>query len=258
MLNATCEKVFDDLADRYDALIDWPKRLALEGPFFRQLFESHAVHRVADVGCGTGRHAAMFHAWGLDVEGSDISSAMLNRCRELHGEDERLRWVQRSFLDSSPRQEPLDAVVCIGNSLALAGDMSCIERAVRTQVGRARPCGIGVIQVFNLWSIEEGPTQWQKVQRLDSEQHPMALVKGIHRVGNRGFIEIVETGLPESGVSFRAKSVSFVGIEVKALEIFLKNAGAEIVNVYGSYGGEPFDQEKSNDMIVVWWRPLCG
>ena len=61
---------FDDLTDVYEAMIDWPKRLNAETPFFRRLFEQHNVKRVADVACGTGRHAAMYHSWGLEVEGS--------------------------------------------------------------------------------------------------------------------------------------------------------------------------------------------
>ena len=38
----------------YDALVDWPKRLANEEPFYRQLFERYNVKSVLDVACGTG------------------------------------------------------------------------------------------------------------------------------------------------------------------------------------------------------------
>ena len=51
-------EVFGDLADVYEAMIDWPKRLAGEGPFYRRLFGRHGVRSVIDVACGTGRHAA--------------------------------------------------------------------------------------------------------------------------------------------------------------------------------------------------------
>ena len=56
--------MFDDLTDIYEAMIDWPKRLANEGPFYRRWFERVGVQSVVDVACGTGRHAAMFHSWG--------------------------------------------------------------------------------------------------------------------------------------------------------------------------------------------------
>ena len=91
------ETSFDDLTDVYEAMIDWPKRLNAEAPFFRRLFEKHNVKRVADVACGTGRHAAMFHSWGLEVEGSDISPNMIDRARETFREPAGLRWAVRGF-----------------------------------------------------------------------------------------------------------------------------------------------------------------
>jgi SAM-dependent methyltransferase len=69
--------VFTHLTDVYEALIDWPKRLAHEEAFYRRLFERVGARSVADVACGTGHHAAMFHSWGLRVEGSDISLQMI-------------------------------------------------------------------------------------------------------------------------------------------------------------------------------------
>ena len=47
------EPAFDDLTDVYEALIDWPKRLAHEGTFYRQRFERAGVHSVLDAACGT-------------------------------------------------------------------------------------------------------------------------------------------------------------------------------------------------------------
>jgi len=91
------ETSFDDLTDVYEAMIDWAKRLNAEAPFFRRLFEKHNVKRVADVACGTGRHAAMFHSWGLEVEGSDISPNMIDRARETFREPAGLRWAVRGF-----------------------------------------------------------------------------------------------------------------------------------------------------------------
>ena len=77
---------FNQLVDVYEAMIDWPKRLAAEEPFYRRWFQQAGVKRVVDVACGTGHHAAMFHGWGLDVEGADLSPAMIERARAGFGE----------------------------------------------------------------------------------------------------------------------------------------------------------------------------
>ena len=123
-------ELFDDLADAYEAMIDWPKRLANEGPFYRRCFERVGVGSVADVACGTGHHAAMFHSWQLRVEGSDLSPQMIARARSNFGEPPGLSWRVRSFDQPIEPAEPFDAVVCVGNSLALAAHAATARRAV--------------------------------------------------------------------------------------------------------------------------------
>ena len=98
---------FDDLTDVYEAMIDWPRRLANDGPFFQGLFEELGVRRVADVACGTGHHAAMFHSWGLLVEGADISPNMIERARRNFGEPDGLTWSVRGFEQPIPIDEAI-------------------------------------------------------------------------------------------------------------------------------------------------------
>ena len=42
------QPAFDDLSDVYEAMIDWPRRLAREEPFYRRLFERSDARRVLD------------------------------------------------------------------------------------------------------------------------------------------------------------------------------------------------------------------
>jgi len=259
MADAPPTSRFDGLADPYDALIDWPRRLMFEGPFFRNLFESHSVRRVADIACGTGHHAAMFHSWGLDVEGSDISQPMLDKCRCLHGAGEHLQWVKRSFLEPPQRPGTFDAVVCIGNSIALADDLAAVRRAVQNMVATVRVGGTGVIQILNLGAIPEGPIHWQKVRRRDDGDCPGALLKGVHRVGDRGFVDLVELMLPETGVEWKARTMTFLGLQRAEIEAMLHAGGATTLAVHGGYGLLSFDENHSPDLIVVWKRgPRSG
>jgi SAM-dependent methyltransferase len=86
---------FDDLADVYEAMIDWPKRLANEEPFFRWVFDRVNARSVLDVACGTGHHVARFAGWGLRIEGADLSEEMIGRCRRRWSEDDARRWSVR-------------------------------------------------------------------------------------------------------------------------------------------------------------------
>ena len=164
----------DIVADIYDAMIDWPKRLAHEGPFYRRLFERIDAHSVVDVACGTGRHAAMFHSWGLRVEAADISPAMIDRAKAAFGQPSGLRWVVRGFDEPVTPAGGFDAAVCVGNSLALAPDQATAEKAIRQMLAAVRPGGVLVVQLLNLWRLPDGPCVWQKCQRLS----PLPLGEG--------------------------------------------------------------------------------
>jgi len=246
-------ELFHDLTDVYEALVDWPQRLAREGPFYRRLFEEHQVRRVVDVACGTGHHAAMFQGWGLSVAGADFSPAMIERARRTYGESSSLRWGARSFDEPIEADEPFDAAICVGNSLALAADRAMVQRAVQRMLNAVRPGGITVMHVLNLWRLADGPCMWQKCQRLDLPQGEMLVLKGVHRCGDRGFVDLIVAGLsPDAGM--HSESVPWLGLEAEELEEMAIAAGASRCEFFGGYQGEAYARQTSVDLIVVACR----
>ena len=189
--------LFQDLSDVYEAMIDWPKRLANEGPFYRRLFEQYGVRSVVDVACGTGRHAAMFHSWDLRVEGADLSPAMIDHARASFGEPEGLRWVVRGFEQPIAPDRPFDAAVCVGNSLPLAPDVATVQRAIGEMLAAVRSGGLLVIHALNLWHLPDGPCVWQKCRRATLPQGEVLILKGVHRSGVRGYVELIVAGLAD-------------------------------------------------------------
>ncbi len=162
----TGPSVFEQRVELYDALIDWPKRLANETPFYRHWFETVSARRVLDAACGSGRHAALFHEWGLHVEGADASPAMIAWCRRRYGETADLRWVERSYTQPPSPPGRFDAVICVGNSLALSREQDDLAPALAAMLASLRPGGVCIVQVLNLWRLPDGPTQYPKCVRV--------------------------------------------------------------------------------------------
>jgi SAM-dependent methyltransferase len=258
MAESTSDSLFDQDPERYDALIDWSARLKNEAGFYRRLFERIGVERVLDTACGTGRHAAMFHSWGLAVEGADLSAAMIDHCRQQHGESARLRWVQRSFAEPHPAPGTFDAVLCIGNSLALAQNTETIRRAVASMLAALRPGGVCVIQVLNLWRLPDGPTTWQKCRRVTIRGTDCVLIKGVHRAGSQGFIDLIEADLTDGAARPRFAAQSFLGLEPAELQAAAAAAGGETPKLFGSIKEDPYARERSADLIVLCRRALGG
>jgi glycine/sarcosine N-methyltransferase len=241
---------FNQLVDVYEAMIAWPKRLAGEEPFYRRWFQDFGVNRVMDVACGTGRHAAMFHRWGLEVEGADLSPAMIERARAAFGEPPGLHWAVRGFDQSIPGAGSWDAVVCVGNSLALAPDLATVQSAVAQMVGALRPGGLLVVQVLNLWRLPDGPCVWQKCVRTQLPQGDVIIVKGVHRCDRRGYVELAVAD-PNGGPLLAHESPQFLGLEAEELGESIRRAGAAEVHCFGSYAAQPFDRESSIDLILA-------
>jgi SAM-dependent methyltransferase len=312
----TVQTMFDELADVYEAMIDWPKRLAHEGPFYRRLFDRLGAGSgcekmgtgsvlprenvageacrtvpvpissgsVVDVACGTGHHAAMFHGWGLRVDGADLSPAMIDRARSKFGQPDGLRWVVRAFDEPIAPAEPFDAAVCVGNSLALAPDTATVQRAIRQMLSAVRGGGAIVIQVLNLWRLPDGPCVWQKCQRAvlpgagKGDRHHLPerpfgcfaqmvpvpfsgpfsgpgenqvlILKGVHRCGTGGYVELIVAD-PAASAIVRSESTAFLGLDASELERMARDAGAKRIAFLGGYGDQPYDRQESVDLMMV-------
>jgi SAM-dependent methyltransferase len=241
---------FDDLSDVYDAMIDWPKRLAHEAAFYRRLFERVGCQSVLDVACGTGRHAAMFHQWRLRVEAADLSPQMIARARQNYGEPAGLCWVVRGFDQPVAASGPFDVALCVGNSLALAPDAATVERALGQMLSAVRPGGAVLVQVLNLWRLSEGPCLWQKCQRTVLPQGETLIVKGVHRCGRKGYVELIVSGLTDPA-PWRSDAVSFLGLEVEELTQMVLRAGGGSATFFGGYQEQPYERSQSVDLILV-------
>ncbi|MGA2497106.1 MAG: class I SAM-dependent methyltransferase [Tepidisphaeraceae bacterium] len=239
---------FNDLAEIYDAMVDWNRRLSHEEPFYRQLFTRVSAKRVLDAACGVGHHAARFHAWGLDVEAADISPAMLARARARAGEPAGLKWVQRSY-DRPAGTSVFDIAICVGNSLALADDEAAMDRAVAAMLTAVRPGGAVVVHVLNIWILADGPCLWQKCVRMKFAGQEVLVLKGIHRCGNRACVEVIV--MDPAGKVLKNESPRLLGVEAGLLGEMARRHGAGGIEFFGGYKSQPYDRGSSEDIIMV-------
>lgn len=145
-------------ASDYDEFVNWEKRLAAEGPFFRELFEREGVQRVIDVGAGSARHAIMFATWGLNVVAVDPDDSMLAQAEvnaerfaaDVSAAGGSLRLVRGGFGELSRLGVgSADAVTCTGNALPHVAGRDGLTEALADFASVLVPGGILVLHLLN-------------------------------------------------------------------------------------------------------------
>ena len=161
-----------------------------------------------------------------------------------------LRWVVRGFDQPVQPEQPFDAAICVGNSLALAPDMATVERAVHEMLAAVRKGGVMMLHVLNLWHLLDGPCHWQKCKRATLERGDVLIVKGVHRSGSGGYMDLIVAPV-DVPTDMQSESVAFFGIEAEELEQIARRGGASKVELLGNYNHEPYDRQRSVDLIVI-------
>ena len=93
---------YDAWAKVYDT--DGNPLIALEEPVVRAWLGDVAGRRIADVGCGTGRHAVWLAEAGAEVVALDFSDGMMSRARTKVGSG-RVRFCRHRLPDPLPLAE---------------------------------------------------------------------------------------------------------------------------------------------------------
>lgn len=243
-------------AECYDRNVDWPTRLQRDMPFLVETFGPPGKLGLLDAGCGTGRHSSALAKCGYRVTGADTDTDMLRYARKVAKEaGARVRFVHAAYADFPRRlRGPFDGLMCIGNSLALAGS----ERDVRSAVdnfGRVvRPGGRLVIQVINYAQVRQqaahgGCVRGPNVTTIDGREY--VSFKVFHVAGKRATVTGVTLWKEETAWKRDTFQGHLCPIEMPSLSRWLRAAGFRIVRRLGSYAGKPYDAEKSTDLVVV-------
>ncbi len=133
--------------DRWSEIYDTEDNplIALEEPRVAELLGDLVGLAVADIGCGTGRHALRMAAAGAQVTALDFSEGMLARARAKPGA-ERVSWMRHDLARTLPLPDrSFDRVIC-GLVLEHIADLPLLF----AEMGRiCRPGGAVVVSAMH-------------------------------------------------------------------------------------------------------------
>jgi glycine/sarcosine N-methyltransferase len=246
------EDLFNEVAVDYDKM--FPRDFAEDGRIIKGLFRGHKVKTVLDCACGTGPHVAMLARDGYQVTGSDYSAAMLEQARQrlvaldLDATLVESEWATLpSIIDGR-----FDAVICIGNSLPLAGSDEQVFAAIAGMYKMVNDGGLLVIQNRNMDKMDrerpeavlnEGAEKGTFTLFVFDYRDPIVIYK-IFYIDTAGNEEVLYNQFPMN-ILTRPK-----------LEKMLKRAGAVSWRFYGDSFFSNFSASRSPRMIVKVEKPM--
>ncbi len=261
----TTDSFYSSLADDYDRVIRWERRLAAERPWFLNLWRLRGARSVLDASCGTGRHIPMFHGMGLDVWGADASPEMIAAARRnaadaglvAAGFDPETRLVCAPWA-SLPGAVPrtFDAVLCIGNSLPYVLDPDTMHASLRGLWSRVAPGGILVVQVRNFEKLYMLRERFLPLNVGHSPRETVAL-RMYDYEPDRILFHVIMLEKHDGEWTMRHRETPLRPWGRHDLEAPLRALGASTA-AHGNLGLAPFDPLTSEDLVVVATRPGSG
>jgi SAM-dependent methyltransferase len=115
------------VAEHYDLLV--PEDETRSHPFFRSALEQDGQPAL-ELACGTGRPLLSFVAAGLDVEGLDSSSDMLDRCRAKAASAGLEVVLHHQRMESFAIERRFRTIYCASSSFTLLEDDETARRSL--------------------------------------------------------------------------------------------------------------------------------
>lgn len=235
-----------DFAGRYD----WMKRRdPAREAFFRDLFARHKVKSVLDCACGTGWDLVLFHSLGCEVQGSDLSTAMLAQAQAKLSEMGLQIPLHKADFCRLPEhfESQFDAVVCLSNSINEPLHDADTQRALRSMNTILRDGGILVFDQGQTDATLKEPPRFAPIvnERDFSRLFVMDYSQEVMTVHVFDFIHTPDER------DFRHNTFR-IRIRLKdSWERMLAKAGFITVRLFGDWEATPYNKEESRRLIVV-------
>jgi len=194
---------------------------------------------ILDLACGKGRHARYLNKMGFNVTGIDLSPSSIAHAKQF--EKEGLQFKVHDMCLPFPKK--FDAVFNLFTSFGYFENEQDNLRTIKAIKAELKSNGLGVIDFMN--------ASFVKNNLVPSETKT---IEGISFTIKRS----IKDGYIIKEIYFENNNEAFNYIEkVKAISLsdfkaYFKKAGVELLYQFGDYQLNPFDEETSNRLILIF------
>ncbi|QJC52980.1 class I SAM-dependent methyltransferase [Paenibacillus albicereus] len=205
--------------------------------------------RIADIGCGMGRHSLALSRLGYEVSGLDLSSALLQEARSQPG-SEAVRWYEGDMRRMPFADAAFDAAVNLFTSFGYFEEDREHLQVLRELRRILKPGGRFVIDFLNAEQVRR--SLLPESSRVDEETGTVIVENRFIEHGR--VVKKIELTDADGGEARRyTESVRLLG--EPWFRSALAEAGLALETVNGGYEGEPYEPERSRRLVLFGRRP---
>jgi len=195
--------------------------------------------KLIDIACGKGRHAKYFNQKGMDVVGVDLSTNSINTAKK--DENKNLQFSVHDMRENY-QEDTFDIVTNLFTSFGYFKDNKDEQKAINAMVSNLKKEGVLIIDFMNAKKVI--------AKLVLNEQKTIDGIKfDITRKVKDGYI------LKDIRITDEKEEQQFQE-KVKAITLadyseFITNAGLKIIDIFGNYKLDNFDEKISDRLILI-------
>jgi ubiquinone/menaquinone biosynthesis C-methylase UbiE len=195
--------------------------------------------KLIDIACGKGRHAKYFNKKGMDVVGVDLSQNSINTAKK--DENKNLQFLVHDMRENY-QKDAFDVVTNLFTSFGYFENNKDEQKAINAMANNLKKEGILIIDFMN--------TKKVIANLVLNEQKTINNIQfDITRQVKDGFIlkdiRIIE-GKEQQQFQEKVKAITLADYSE-----FITNAGLKIIDIFGNYKLDNFDEEISDRLILI-------
>jgi len=195
--------------------------------------------KLIDIACGKGRHAKYFNQKGMDVVGVDLSLNSINTAKK--DENKNLQFSVHDMRENY-QEDTFDIVTNLFTSFGYFEDNKDEQKAINAMASNLKKEGILIIDFMNAKKVIANLVLNEQ-KKIDGIQFDM-----IRQVKDGYILKdiCITDGKEQQQFQEKVKAITLADYSE-----FIANAELKIIDIFGNYKLNDFDEKNSDRLILI-------
>jgi SAM-dependent methyltransferase len=224
-------------------------RLESEKEIMQNWVTKYKINNVLDAACGTGLHAIVLSKLGVSVTGADTSKEMLDGARKnAERAGIEIEWIETPMEKLNAHiHSKFQTILCLGNSLPHILEKQILQQVFSVFRSLLASEGMIILQLLNYQKILKQRNRIISINRHDTTE----FIRFVDFNGNLILFNVLKISWDGESPEHKLMSTPLHPYQLEDLDLHLRNAGFFIEAKYGNMNFLPFDENKSDNLVLV-------